>query len=260
MNTLADRRFQHMLGLSVLLHGALLVALPRPPLAVPEVPLLLASIRLTVSEPPASAPPAPATAPRAAPVEALQAPAVTPRPRKVEQAEARPVLAAPQPARPAVRQVPAAATPPDTAAQPVTQPATPPAMPTEAAATVAPRSAEATSAPSATTPRPTAPRASSEALDSYRRQLTDLFAREHEYPRIAAMRGWEGEVRLRLRVARRGQLLGVRVDRSSGFEVLDQDALALLEGHGSLPPLPEALEVAEIEVVVPITYRLRKAT
>jgi len=42
--------------------------------------------------------------------------------------------------------------------------------------------------------------------------------------------------------------------------VLDQDAVALLEGHGSLPPLPEALEVAEIEVVVPITYRLRKAT
>ena len=65
---------------------------------------------------------------------------------------------------------------------------------------------------------------------------------------------------MRLRVARRGQLLGVRVDRSSGFDVLDQDAVALLEGHGSLPPLPEALEVAEIEVVVPITYRLRKAT
>ena len=133
-------------------------------------------------------------------------------------------------------------------------------MPTELVAASAPRTAEAPAAAPATLPRPAAPRASPEALDSYRRQLTDLFAREHEYPRVAAMRGWEGEVRLRLRVARRGQLLGVRVDRSSGFEVLDQDALALLEGHGKLPPLPEALEVAEIEVVVPITYRLRKAT
>jgi protein TonB len=132
-------------------------------------------------------------------------------------------------------------------------------MPTEIAV-AAPRSAEPTPALPAATPHPTAQRASTEAIDSYRRQLTDLFAREHEYPRVAAMRGWEGEVRLRLRVARRGQLLGVRVDRSSGFEVLDQDALALLEGHGKLPPLPEALEVAEIEVVVPITYRLRKAT
>ena len=257
MNTLADRRFQHMLGLSVLLHGALFVALPRPSVTPPAMPQIVASIRLTMPELSAPAQPAPAPAAQPAPVEALQAPAATPRPPKAERAEARPVLAAPQPTRPAVRQALAAspATPAEAAAVPVA----PPAMPTEVAA-AAPRAADVASAPPAATPRPTAPRASAEALDSYRRQLTDLFAREHEYPRVAAMRGWEGEVRLRLRVARRGQLLGVRVDRSSGFEVLDQDALALLEGHGSLPPLPDALELAEIEVVVPITYRLRKAT
>ena len=256
MNTLADRRFQHMLGLSVLLHGALFVALPRPSVTPPAMPQLVASIRLTMPELSAPAQPAPAPAAQPAPVEALQAPAATPRAPKAERAEARPVLAAPQPTRPAVRQALAAS--PATPSEPVAVPVTPPPMPTELAA--APRAAEATAAPPATPPHPTAQRASTEAIDSYRRQLTDLFAREHEYPRVAAMRGWEGEVRLRLRVARRGQLLGVRVDRSSGFEVLDQDALALLEGHGSLPPLPEALEVAEIEVVVPITYRLRKAT
>ena len=256
MNTLADRRFQHMLGLSVLLHGALFVALPRPSVTPPAMPQIVASIRLTMPELSAPAQPAPAPAAQLAPVEALQAPAAMPRQPKAPRAAARPVLAAPHPARPAVRQTPAAspATLPEAAAVPVA----PPAMTTEVAA--APRAADVASAPPATTPRPTAPRASAEALDSYRRQLTDLFAREHEYPRVAAMRGWEGEVRLRLRVARRGQLLGVRVDRSSGFEVLDQDALALLEGHGSLPPLPDALELAEIEVVVPITYRLRKAT
>lgn len=256
MNTLADRRFQHMLGLSVLLHGALLVGLPRPPVTPPAMPPIVASIRLML--PDVATPAQPAAAVQPVPVPALQAPAATPRPPKAERVEARPVLAAAQPARPAVRQTPAAS--PATPLHTTTQPTTPPAMTTELAAAAVPRTADAPAAPPATTPRPTAPRASTEAIDSYRRQLTDLFAREHEYPRVAAMRGWEGEVRLRLRVARRGQLLGVRVDRSSGFEVLDQDALALLEGHGSLPPLPEALEVAEIEVIVPITYRLRKAT
>ena len=256
MNTLADRRFQHMLGLSVLLHGALFVALPRPSVTPPAMPQLVASIRLVMPEVSMPAP-APAPAAQPAPVqEALQAPAAAPRSPRAERAEARPVLATPQPARPALRQALAAS--PATPSEPVAVPVTPPAMPTELAA--APRAAEATAAPPATPPHPTAQRASTEAIDSYRRQLTDLVAREHEYPRVAAMRGWEGEVRLRLRVARRGQLLGVRVDRSSGFEVLDQDALALLEGHGSLPPLPDALELAEIEVVVPITYRLRKAT
>ena len=250
MNTLADRRFQHMLGLSVLLHGALLLALPRLPVTPPALPTIVASIRLVMPEASAPAQPVPAAQP-------VPEPAPVPRPPRAERAEARPVLAAPQPAKPLVRPRPAAAAPLESATQPTTPPASPPAMPTEIAV-AAPRSADP--APPATTPHPPAQRASTEAIDSYRRQLTDLFAREHEYPRVAAMRGWEGEVRLRLRVARRGQLLGVRVDRSSGFEVLDQDALALLEGHGKLPPLPEALEVAEIEVVVPITYRLRKAT
>ena len=250
MNTLADRRFRHMLGLSVLLHGALLLALPRLPVTPPALPTIVASIRLVMPEASAPAQPVPAAQP-------VPEPAPAPRPPRAERAEARPVLAAPQPAKPLVRPRPAAAAPLESATQPTTPPASPPAMPTEIAV-AAPRSADP--APPATTPHPPAQRASTEAIDSYRRQLTDLFAREHEYPRVAAMRGWEGEVRLRLRVARRGQLLGVRVDRSSGFEVLDQDALALLEGHGKLPPLPEALEVAEIEVVVPITYRLRKAT
>lgn len=258
MNALADRRFQRLLGLSVLLHGALLVALPKPPLKAPEMPALLATIRLALPEV-SALPPTPAPAARPAPVEAPQRPAAAPQARR---AEATPVLAAPQPARPVVRQRPAAVTPSEAAAPPASQAATPPAPPVSPAAiaAAAPQGAEAPAAAPVTTPRPAAPRPAADALDGYRRQLTELFARGHEYPRVAALRGWEGEVRLRLRVARRGQLLGVRVDRSSGFDVLDQDAVALLEGHGSLPPLPEALEVAEIEVVVPITYRLRKAT
>ncbi len=254
MNALADRRFQRLLGLSVLLHGALLVALPKPPLKAPEMPALLATIRLALPEVSALPPAA-----RPAPVEAPQRPAAAPQARRVE---ATPVLAAPQPARPVVRQRPAAVTPSEAAAPPASHAATPPAPPVSPAAiaAAATQGAEAPAAAPVTTPRPAAPRPAADALDGYRRQLTELFARGHEYPRVAALRGWEGEVRLRLRVARRGQLLGVRVDRSSGFDVLDQDAVALLEGHGSLPPLPEALEVAEIEVVVPITYRLRKAT
>jgi len=97
-------------------------------------------------------------------------------------------------------------------------------------------------------------------LDNYRQRLTELLAGQREYPRIAALRGWEGEVRLRLRVARKGNLVGVVVDRSSGFEVLDQHALAMLAGLGSLPPLPEGLEGSEIQIVVPVSYKLNKTT
>jgi protein TonB len=42
--------------------------------------------------------------------------------------------------------------------------------------------------------------------------------------------------------------------------VLDQHAQALLAGYGDLPPLPDALEANEIQVIVPINYKLRKTT
>jgi protein TonB len=97
-------------------------------------------------------------------------------------------------------------------------------------------------------------------LAAYRQRLTQLLAGQHEYPRIAALRGWEGEVRLRLRVARKGNLLGVVLDHSSGFDVLDQHALAMLAALGGLPPVPEGLDGNEIQVVVPVSYKLNKTT
>jgi protein TonB len=107
---------------------------------------------------------------------------------------------------------------------------------------------------------PGADNTQADALAAYRKQLAELFARRQEYPRLAAMRGWEGEVRLRLRVARKGNLLAVVLDRSSGHDVLDRHALAMIEDMASLPALPGALAQEEIQVVVPIQYKLHKTT
>ena len=59
------------------------------------------------------------------------------------------------------------------------------------------------------------------------------FARQQNYPRVAAMRGWEGEVRCDVSPAR--QHRGCQVVRSSGFEVLDQSAVQLVSGAGPCP-------------------------
>lgn len=97
-------------------------------------------------------------------------------------------------------------------------------------------------------------------LENYRRQLAALLNRPRDYPPMAALRGWEGEVRLLVKIARKGSLLAVSLDRSSGFAVLDQHALAVLERQLDFPPLPERWEGSEIQVVVPIHYKLKKTT
>lgn len=145
-----------------------------------------------------------------------------------------------------------------------------PPRPTPAAAPAAPAAAGA--APTAMPAQSEAPREpvpppppgvglpdQASLLARYGSRLSELLARQQEYPRLALMRGWEGEVRLRLRVARRGNLVAVNLDRSSGFDVLDQHALALVQRLSELPPLPEGLETSEIQVVVPIRYTLRKS-
>lgn len=231
-----DRRFWTLVALSILLHGLLFAGMAWQRKALPApLPTLMATIRLIAPE--ASLPESGPVAPRA-PAPA----AVHPKARQqVAAAEPRLTPRVTQPAGPA--HVPAQTSAP--AAAEIAAPAA--SLPSAVAA-----------APQSEAARPDRPHG--DALAAYRQHLTELFARGYEYPRIAALRGWEGEVRLRLKVARRGNLLGVTLDRSSGFDVLDQHAQALLAGYGDLPPLPEALEASEIQVIVPINYKLRKTT
>lgn len=233
-----DRRFWALIGLSLLFHGALFagMAWQRKALPVP-LPTLMATLRLI------------------APSEA------NPEPRPVAASAPAPAAAVPPKAR---QQVAAAE---QRTAPRVTQPAGPANVPaqTRAPAVVAeaaPQTVPAVAATASVAPAEAAPpvRPQGDVLAAYRQHLTELFARGYEYPRIAALRGWEGEVRLRLKVARRGNLLGIALDRSSGFDVLDQHAQSLLASYGDLPPLPEALEASEIQVIVPINYKLRKTT
>lgn len=227
-----NRRFWAILGLSAAFHAALfaMLAVPRKPAALPTI---IASIRLIEAS--VSAAPATSVVATAA-VPATLRPDATRAAKRATSRSGR--LVGPS-------DVPLAGT---AVAAPAAQEATVPAVPT----------------PVAEAPRQAAPVAAvatqSDMLATYRQRLTELFARGYEYPRIAALRGWEGEVRLRLKVARKGNLLGIQLDRSSGFEVLDQHALAMLESHGNLPPLPDSLEGSEIQVIVPINYRLRKTT
>lgn len=224
-----DRRFAWLLGLSLALHGTLFVATAwQRPAARPELPPIIATLRLIAS--PESGPSA-AVAP--APTAVV--------PEKVRQPEVR------REKRSSPR------------AQEVAGPAN---VPAPAVVDVVPTAVPAVAAPAPATPAAAtiqqAPAA--DLLAAYRQRLTELLAGQREYPRIAALRGWEGEVRLRLRVARKGNLVGVVLDRSSGFEVLDQHAQAMLAGLGNLPPLPEGLEGSEIQIVVPVSYKLNKTT
>ncbi len=116
-----------------------------------------------------------------------------------------------------------------------------------------------------TEPAPAVPVHAEEPLDPallerYGRSLSSALARQQQYPRIAAMRGWEGEVQLRVTIARKGNIVATQVVHSSGFDVLDQNAVQLVTNAAPLPRPPETLQNREIQIIVPVHYKLEKPT
>lgn len=240
MNAAVHRRFWLIFIGSVLLHGTVFwwTAATRTAKR-PDLPPVFASLRQAAASVNVVVPPA-------APLNGVSVAPAAELPQKVRRESPHPVAKVP----------PVAARP----AGPANAPAT---VPAQAAETASRGVSDLPNNPvpavvAHTEPAPTRP--SGETLDGYRQRLTALLAGVQDYPRVAALRGWEGEVRLRLKIARKGNLLGIALDRSSGYDVLDRHALAMLEGRGDLPPLPEALDASEIQVIVPINYKLRKTT
>ncbi len=72
------------------------------------------------------------------------------------------------------------------------------------------------------------------------------------YPPIARKMGWEGTVVVKFLLNQRGEISGLEIQKSSGYDILDRSALKVIEEVSEKFPRPEA----EVVVVVPIKYHL----
>jgi len=89
-------------------------------------------------------------------------------------------------------------------------------------------------------------------LGELRTRLSDhLF-----YPTLARSRGWEGIVVLGLRVESDGRLDRVRIERGSGYAILDESALSSLSRVGRLSSAVGRLNETGIDLLLPVVYRL----
>ena len=80
--------------------------------------------------------------------------------------------------------------------------------------------------------------------------------RPHTYPAIARRNGWEGQVMLRLTVSDTGDVIRVEVVRSSGFAILDAEAVATVRTWRGTPATLNGRPIETTELL-PVRFRLK---
>ena len=99
-----------------------------------------------------------------------------------------------------------------------------------------------------------------EEIDASRNQYGSLLSREiakhKQYPKIAQMRGWQGDVAVDIQIDGSGNVLSTKIHTSSGFESLDKQALEMVKKASPFPMPPAALRSKPFNVLVPVSFRL----
>lgn len=178
-------------------------------------------------------------------------PRVAPRPEPAPQPpmEVQPQLSQPVPPRPApVAPTVSQPRPLEAIVPPPDQPAPP------SVAAIQPPPAVAAPVPPAP-PRPAIDE--SRLMQTYGTEISREIRRYQRYPVVAQRRGWEGTAEVTLRIAADGSVVSIELGKSSGREILDTEALNMVRRATPLPQAPDNLRGRELNVTVPIVFRLQ---
>jgi periplasmic protein TonB len=92
-----------------------------------------------------------------------------------------------------------------------------------------------------------------EFLDAHLGEIRALLIQNLRYPRNAQRLKMQGEVRVSFRLKSDGSVENIEVVKSSGFEILDEDAKALIKNTAPQFPKPSK----SINLSIPLSYLLR---
>jgi protein TonB len=242
-----NRAFNYAVIFSLALHGALLFAFTmKPSKAPPSAPGPIVA-RLAPARPAAP----PAAQPQPEPPKRVEEPAPPPPPPETRPVHPKPsplAKAEPRPSKPAPAAKAEPASPTPAQAAPAQSA---PAAPAAAAPTPAP-TAKVEAAP-ATTPSP-----DSGTLDMYRMELMRMARNYKKYPRVAMDNNWEGKVVIRMVIGANGMISTIAVLNSAGHEILDKQALEMIQRAKTRVQIPAALRGREFVLEIPVIYSLKE--
>jgi len=100
---------------------------------------------------------------------------------------------------------------------------------------------------------PPAPNVEKEFLDAHLGEIRSLLLQNLKYPANARRLKMQGEVRVAFTLNADGSVENIKVTESSGFDILDEDAMKLIEKTASRFPKP----TKSVRINAPLGYVLR---
>ncbi len=82
--------------------------------------------------------------------------------------------------------------------------------------------------------------------------ISKIVQRNIHYPYIARRMGWEGKVIISFILTKEGKISLLTVEKSSGYEILDKNAIETIKRVSKYFPLPPL----DVKIRLPISYRL----
>jgi len=94
----------------------------------------------------------------------------------------------------------------------------------------------------------------------YAGQLKGRLEESMHYPRAARLAGQEGRVVVRFVIDRNGRVLSIVLEKSSGYAILDREAVEMIERGEPYPTMPSEMGDEVLELRVPIAYKIKEGT
>ena len=95
------------------------------------------------------------------------------------------------------------------------------------------------------------------AKSAYAALLFAWLKRHQIYPETALARRQQGTAVVFFEIDRQGRLLETRLEQSSGFPLLDREALAMLRRASPMPPTPAAITGQTYSALFPVEFQVR---
>jgi TonB family protein len=86
--------------------------------------------------------------------------------------------------------------------------------------------------------------------------LSRHIAKFQRYPKLAQRRGWEGKTLLAIKVTVSGELISKNISISSGFKILDNEAMKMIDRAMPLPVSSKLLSNKILTIYVPIKFEI----